>query len=144
MSPKIVLPAPSTREIRQSLCVAEKSLGGAIDLILRFGISMGRSNLKRREFLESSLAVIVLAGCGGDTPEIGPGTLRVSRTDVYAEDLNGLLYRATPSANVVAAGTPVWTTGSLGSEPGQFGSAGCRVDRDMQGSLEHEARVDGA
>jgi len=80
--------------------------------------------LKRREFLESSVAVIVLAGCGGGTPEIRPETLRVSRTDVYAEDLNGLLYRATPSANVVsrvdAAGTAVWTTGSHGSEPGQF------------------------
>ena len=58
--------------------------------------------MKRREFLESSVAVIVLAGCGGGTPEDGPQTLRVSRTDVYAEDLNGLLYRATPSANVVS------------------------------------------
>lgn len=80
--------------------------------------------MKRREFLESSLAVVVLAGCGGGTAEVGPETLRVSRTDVYAEDLNGLLYRATPSANVVSridvAGTPVWTIGSHGNGPGQF------------------------
>jgi DNA-binding beta-propeller fold protein YncE len=80
--------------------------------------------VKRREFLESSLAAVVLAGCGGGTPEVGPETLRVSRTDVYAEDLNGVLYRATPSANVVsrigAGGAPVWTIGSHGSGPLQF------------------------
>jgi hypothetical protein len=80
--------------------------------------------LKRREFLESSLAGLVLAGCGGGTPEVGPETLRVSRTDVYAEDLNGILYRATPAANVVsrigASGAAVWTTGSRGSGPAQF------------------------
>ena len=80
--------------------------------------------MKRREFLETSLAAVVLAGCGGDIPEVGPETLRVSRTDVYAEDLNGVLYRATPSANVVSqigsGGAPVWTTGSRGTGPGQF------------------------
>jgi len=80
--------------------------------------------VKRREFLESSLAAVVLAGCGGGTPEVEPETLRVSRTDVYAEDLNGALYRATPSANVVSrigvSGAPVWTIGTRGSGPLQF------------------------
>ena len=79
--------------------------------------------MKRREFLGSSLAALLVAGCK-DTPEVGPETLRVSRTDVYAEDLNGVLYRATPSANVVSLigsnGAPVWTTGTNGSGPGQF------------------------
>jgi len=80
--------------------------------------------VQRREFLESSLAGLVLAGCGGGTPEVGPETVRVSRTDVYAEDLNGVLYRATPAANVVsrigASGAPVWTIGASGSGPAQF------------------------
>jgi sugar lactone lactonase YvrE len=78
--------------------------------------------VNRREFLEASVAVGLLAGCG--ETEAGPDALHVSVTEVYAEDLNGVLYRISRTANTVsrvtASGATAWTTGSKGSGPAQF------------------------
>lgn len=78
--------------------------------------------LNRREFLGASVAAAV-AGCGGGN-EPAPDTLHVTVDDVYAEDLNGVLYRISRTRNTVSrvspAGTAVWTTGSTGSGPAQF------------------------
>lgn len=82
--------------------------------------------MKGREFLEASAAAALLAGCGGGggSSAAEPDTLRVSRADVHAADGNGVVYRATPTANVVsrlgAGGATVWTTGSRGRGPAQF------------------------
>ena len=78
--------------------------------------------MNRREFLEASAAAALVAGCGGS--DAGPDALHVSTTDVHAEDLNGVLYRASRSGNAVSrvtsTGTPLWTTGGKGSAPAQF------------------------
>lgn len=78
--------------------------------------------MDRREFLQVSLAGALVAGCGGG--DAGPDALHVSANDVYAEDLNGVLYRISRKANIVsrveASGAAAWTTGSRGSGPAQF------------------------
>ena len=60
--------------------------------------------MKRREFLEAGAAAALLGGCGGGggSSAAEPDTLHVSRTDVHAADRNGVVYRATPTANVVS------------------------------------------
>jgi DNA-binding beta-propeller fold protein YncE len=78
--------------------------------------------MKRREFLQASAAAALLAACGEE--DAPPDNLRVSRTEVHGVDLNGNLYRATPSADVVsglgAGGVVTWTTGTSGKGPAQF------------------------
>lgn len=78
--------------------------------------------MDRREFLGASAATLLLAGCGGEEPP--PDALHVSATEVYAEDLNSVLYRINRPAHFVsrvsASGAVLWTTGSRGSGPAQF------------------------
>lgn len=81
--------------------------------------------MNRREFLEASAAVLLVAGCGGsDDAPVAPETLRISRTDTIVADANGTLFRARPAARTIsrldAGGAAVWTTGSYGAGPAQF------------------------
>lgn len=92
--------------------------------------------MNRREFVQASAATALLAGCGGG--EVPPDSLRVSRTEVHAADINEVVYRATPSAHVVsrlgAGGAAVWTTGSRGKGPAQFDFPSS-IAADLRGRL---------
>ncbi len=78
--------------------------------------------MNRREFLEVSMAAALVAGC--TETDAGPDALHVGVDDVYAEDLNGVLYRISRAGNTVSrvssTGAAVWTTGGKGSAPAQF------------------------